>query len=267
LGNKDCNTLKKEGVIDLRYAFINLKNQFAYKWAIVFSVFSSILSIWITIQIWEYLYRNDSNKIEYMIGYVVLSNVISLFYCRGIGTRIAERVRTGMISLDLLKPINVFFMNWQLEIGRVISDVLLKGIPILLVFGLFINIRIMNFVLGVLAVVIGHIICTLIYSALGFLSVVLYDIWPFQRFVDDTIRLFGGSFLPIGILPLGLSRICKILPFRFMYSFPIEVILNNSLSEKLVQDYIIGIIWVVALALLNKTIYHITINKIVIQGG
>ena len=72
--------------------------------------------------------------ISYMVSYTVLANIVSIFYCRGISNRIGDRVKTGTISIDLIKPINFFVMSWQIELGEVFTNFIFIGIinPLLL---------------------------------------------------------------------------------------------------------------------------------------
>ena len=219
--------------------------------------------------LWRYLYNNDTNMINYMTSYVVISNIISIFYCNGIARRISDRVNNGLIALDLIKPINIFSMCWQLELGQVFSNFIIKGLPIILVY-LFVLIRqesYSNIELFILAIIIGHIIFILLYSLLGFFSIVLFDIWPFQRVLDDTIRFLGGGFLPLSIMPKSLCGVVMYLPFYFLYSFPLDILFNKISSDMIFKYFLIGFLWIIVLSIINIIVYKLLIRRIVVQGG
>lgn len=253
----------------MKFIKISIRNACAYKWSVIFAAVSSVLSIWVLIYLWKYLYRNDELMISYMVSYTVLANIVSIFYCRGISNRIGDRVKTGTISIDLIKPINFFVMSWQIELGEVFTNFIFKGLPIILVYckAVFFSTPLYNIAYVVIAVVLGHIIFVLLYSLLGFLAIVLFDIWPFQRLLDDTIRLLGGGFLPLSILPNSLYKICTFLPFHYLYSFPVRLMLEKMDYLEISKGFLVELLWIIVLGLVDIIAYRVLMRKVVIQGG
>ncbi|WP_036737192.1 ABC transporter permease [Paenibacillus zanthoxyli] len=240
-----------------------------YRWSVFFSTISSVFSIWIMIMLWKYLYHNDVNMITYMNRYIVVANIIAIFYCRGIAKRIGDRVSNGMFALDLLKPINIFTMSWLLELGEVLASFIIKGLPIIILYfnTMFWKISFHNAFFCMLALIIGHIIFVLMYSILGFLAIVLFDIWPFQRLLDDTIRFIGGGIIPLTIMPEQLRSIATLLPFQYLYSFPLQIMFNKIETQIMLKYFFVGFLWLIVLILLNLFVYRSVMKKVVIQGG
>lgn len=58
-------------------------------------------------------------------------------------------------------------------------------------------------------------------------------------------RLFGGMVVPLMMLPAWAYMITKVLPFRYMYSFPVEVFQGLVPMTKIVQGFAVGIGWLV----------------------
>ncbi|MBW4085039.1 ABC-2 family transporter protein [Paenibacillus sp. S150] len=248
---------------------ISFKNAFEYRWSVFFSTISSVFSIWIMIMLWGYLYRNNDGMVAYMTHYTIVANLISLFYCRGIAKRIGDRILNGQFALDLLKPIQIFVMSWLLELGEVLAAVIVRGIPICIVYLNYIvwDVNLIHILLSVLAVVSGHIIFVLLYSILGFLAITLFDIWPFQRFLDDTIRFLGGGVIPLTIMPDLVSNIAYFLPFQYLYSFPLQILLNKLDAHTIMNYFIIEGVWIGALVIGIMIVYKAVLRKVVIQGG
>ena len=78
---------------------------------------------------------------------------------------------------------------------------------------------------------------------LYFLSFYFYEIWPFKRLMNDTIRFFSGAFIPLSLFPKWLKGITDILPFRYLYSFPIEIILSRKENISLTNGFFSLLIW------------------------
>ena len=248
---------------------ISLKNSIVYRWSVLFSIIGSILFVAINLMLWRYLYRNDADMVSYMTKYTIISNIIAMFYARGIANRIGDKVATGAFVTDLIRPINLFTVSWQMELAGICSSFLMRGLPVILVYLPFLvaNAGYYNIPAVFLAIVLGHILFLLIYALLGFSAFILIEIWPFGRLLDDTIRLLAGGFIPIAILPVFLGDIAYVLPFRFLYSFPLELLFGKADMSKMPENFMIQIIWIAIFALLNIFMYKQALKKAVVQGG
>lgn len=253
----------------MHFFVISLKNSIVYRWSVLLSIIGSVLFVAINLMLWRFLYRNDADMISYMTKYTIVSNIIAMFYARGIAGRIGDKVATGAFVTDLIRPINLFTMAWQMELAGICSKLLMRGLPVILVYLPFLitNAGYYNIAAVLLAIVLGHILFLLIYSLLGFSAFILIEIWPFGRLLDDTIRLLGGGFIPLAILPAFLGGIAYALPFRFLYSFPLELLFGKADMSKAFENFAILLIWIAVFGLLNILMYRQALKKAVVQGG
>jgi ABC-2 type transport system permease protein len=235
----------------------------------LFSIIGSVLAIAINVMLWRYLYGHQQDMLAYMTKYTIIANIISMLYPRGISGKIGNRVYDGSFIIDLMRPVNFFAMVWQQELADICSRFILRGVAVILVYAplLIQNAGYYNIPQVCIAVVFGHVLFLLIYSLLGFSSFILIEIWPFGRFLDDTIRLLGGGFIPLAILPNGLRFIAEILPFKYVYSFPLKLLFNDlGERENLLNFAVLGI-WIIIFSLLNLLMYRFALRKITVQGG
>ncbi len=248
---------------------ITLKISLVYRWSVVFQIIGSILFIALSILLWRFLYQGTPTMISYMTKYTIVSNILSMFYARGIAQQIGDKVVSGSFVTDLIRPVNLFSMSWQMELANICSSFLLKGLPILIIYSpfLIVNASYYNIPTVILVIILGHILFLLIYALIGFLAFILIEIWPFGRLLDDTIRLLAGAFIPLALLPEFLRTIAYILPFRFLYSFPLELLLGSADTSKLVENFAIMMTWICVFATLNVIVYRLAVKKAVVQGG
>lgn len=192
-----------------------------------------------------------------------------MFYTRGIAGRIGDKVSSGAFVTDLIRPINMFTMSWQMELADICSNFLLRGIPVILVYLPFLinNAGYFNILPVLMSVALGHVLFLLIYSLLGFSAFILIEIWPFGRLLDDTIRLFAGGFIPLAILPSAIKSVAYVLPFRFLYSFPLELLFGKADMSKLAENFLILLVWIMVFGVLNLLMYRLALKKAVVQGG
>jgi ABC-2 type transport system permease protein len=251
------------------FFIISIKNLLAYRWGVLFSILSSVVVIAINLMLWRFLYRGDPDAASYMVKYTIFSNIIAMFYGDQIVDMIGKKVASGDFVLDVIKPVNFLGMLWQLELARICSKFLLCGIPVIIVYLRFLtdSDAYRNIALVVASVAMGHVLCVLLFSLIGFSAFILIEVWPFRRLITDTIRLFAGAFIPIAILPLPIARIARVLPFRFMYSFPLEMLFGRADTEEIPVNFAVFFAWIVTLAALNIVMYRTALEKTSVQGG
>jgi len=248
---------------------ISLKNSLVYRWSIIFSVVGSVLFIAINLMLWRFLYRDDPAMISYMTKYTIISNIIAMCYATGILYSIGHKVASGDFVTDLIRPVNLFSMSWEMELADICSNFLTSGLPVIIFYLPFLiaNPGYYNIPLVLLAIFLGHILILLIYSLVGFAAFILIEVWPFGRLLDDTIRLLAGGFIPLAILPGFLGNIAYALPFRFLYSFPLELLLGTADMGKIAESYGLFLFWILVFATLNYFMYRAALRKAVVQGG
>ena len=250
---------------------ISLKNSMVYRWSVLFSIFGSALYISISLMLWRYLYQGTPEMVSYMTRYTIVSSIIAMFYTRGIAYRIGEKVSSGDFVIDLIRPINFFSMSWQMEFADICTNFIMRGLPVILIYSPFlvINAGYYNIPMVLLAILLGHILFLLIYALLGFTAFILIEIWPFHRLLDDTIRLLAGGFIPLAILPGFIGTIARVLPFRFLYSFPLELLFGTAdmNTTTTINNFFILSAWIFVFAILNILMYRLALQKAVVQGG
>lgn len=254
------------------FFLISFKKAFVYRVSVVFELISSVFSILIQIALWKYLYASNTEMIKYMTAYTIISNIIKIFYSKKMADIIADKVSKGTFAIDLIKPINFFSVNYFSVLGEVVAKLIIRALPICIVFlpTLIKVVHINNYlmpILGVIAVILGHFLNIILYALLGFMAFKYIEIWPFSRVLSDTIRLLSGAFIPLSLFPKYLKTISDVLPFKFLYSFPLRLILGNIQGIEILQNFFILAVWLMALILLLILIYNKAIDKCTVQGG
>lgn len=256
----------------MSYFLISIKKTLNYRWHILFSVISVLVMSFSNIFLWSYIYRGNEEMRQYMTVYVILSHLLSMIYSNRCSDCIADKVYKGTFAIDLLRPIHFLKLNFIEVIGEIAANLIIKGIPAAAVlFGLYWHlvraIRPAYALLGVLAVLFAFLLYMMLYTILGLLAFWFYEIWPFNRLMNDTIRFLSGSVIPIALFPAWLSLPIRVLPFRYLYSFPIELILKGSGCEKIGENFGILIVWNIALAVIMLIVYRRALLRCVVQGG
>ena len=256
----------------MEYFWISFKNAFVYRVQVIFGIISAFLIVWTTIALWNYVYIHNGDMQENMVIYTILANIIGLCYSNIISNQIAEKVYKGSFAIDLLRPVNFIRINFQQAFGTMMANIIIKGMPLsfmlFLLYGRYMfRIKIKYLGISFLVIACAIILYMEIYAIIGFMAFRLYEIWPINRLMNDTIRLFSGAFIPLQLFPGVLRNIAHVLPFRYLYSFPIELLLYGNTKVSMIRDISNMLIWVIICGVLLGFVYKAAIKKSVVQGG
>lgn len=253
----------------MEFFWISFKNAFVYRSSVIFSILGSLFWVLVQIALWTFIYQNEQSMVEYMTAYVILANIIKIFYSREMATLIGGKVITGNFAYDLLRPVNLITMSYRILLGKLTSTVLMRAVPQALIFFPIItkSLNFANFLPFLISVIIGHFLFAILYSLVGFFAFIVIEIWPFKRVLEDTIRFVSGSVIPLALFPTWLQIISNFLPFKYLFDFPLRLLLNDLSTAEVINGLSISVVWLVALGSLLLSSYRSAVNKCTVQGG
>lgn len=249
---------------------IEFKSRLIYKANILFTMFASVTSIFVQMALWQYLYRDDPARMSYMMGYVVYANIVQTVYSNQIYHILAGKILKGDFVLDLIKPVNIVWFSYLRSLGNVMAQIFLQTLPLLILFcPIFSPVTVWSR-LGIcfLALFLGHILFSLIFATIGFTAFLFVEVWALRRLLEDTIRFLSGALLPIALFPEPLKSIAEILPFHYLYDFPLQLLLDEHMVHATIVSAFAGILaWIGIFAVLLFAVYKLSIRFCVVQGG
>jgi ABC-2 type transport system permease protein len=84
---------------------------------------------------------------------------------------------------------------------------------------------------------------------------------------DSLIFLIGGHLAPITLLPGWLQSPAKILPFRYMSSFPVEILTGQLSRREIVLGFTIQLFWSLISWLLYRLVWRRGVRHYEAVGG
>ena len=256
-----------------------LQASMTYRSDLVISTVASLIKLFIQVFLWTALYNGklqiNSNSgiitIKEMITYSILSTGISVFTGNGVIYMVSEKIKSGEIAMDLIKPFSFKSLLLCETIATNISTFFIKFIPILsigiIIFGF--NIPPWRYiVLFIITVVNSMLINYMICYLLGLVAFWYLNTWQFDRLLRSSIMaILSGSFLPLWFLPKVVSDISGYLPFRHIFFTPISVYLGKVDLQQALVLIVQQILWVGILTVIERVIWNKGTKKLVIQGG
>ena len=248
-----------------------------YRFELWMELVINVLFMLVYVYLWKALYTGrtsvegyDLNKI---LTYIVVSQTLLTFtFTLRVARIIEEKVRTGEVVTDLMKPVDFQLMILTTAAGTSSHTVLFNMLPKFLLFysafGLSLPSSLLTLSLFIVSVVLGYIILFSIEFIIGIFAFWLVEIRGIYFLVIWGLSmLFSGYFLPLEFYPAFLAKVAAVLPFRAIIYFPTAIYTGQLMGEGLVTALLIQLAWVAALAGIGRLGYRAAFRKLVIQGG
>jgi ABC-2 type transport system permease protein len=229
----------------------------------------------VTILVWRQVYVQNSAGMpisrEDMFTYLLLACCISYALNVGIEFRIGQRIRSGLIATDLLKPIDLQISQFI----QCLSDSLFNGMLGLVVFffgylflgpnvfpasltsfGLFI----VSFLLGFLVM---YSICFVFVQGI-FYTYSFYGVLTSRNALQLT---FSGLYAPLTLFQPVLKSIGYWLPFRHTIYTPVSIYMGWFKGTEAYLLMLEQAAWVVGLSILGRLLMLKSLKQLEVQGG
>lgn len=164
----------------------------------------------------------------------------------------ANNIRTGYIVKYLVQPSSPHF-RW---IANNISEKLVKGcflLPLLAIaaFGFRDSLELPSdagrWLLFGISVVASAAMKFASDVVIGCLAFWIEDVGAIERGRTMLATVLGGQLVPLALMPEWLNGVLVAQPFRYMFSFPLEIITGDLAGQDLVLGFVLQAAWLVAI--------------------
>lgn len=241
------------------YVRLSIQNTFAYRGAIAVWITSNIITLVMFIAVWTSAASNGSIA-GYSKNGLVMYYITSLFLQWATNWFpfywLKDEISDGsIIGAALLKPISNYWRVFAIETGWHLVTIFIGLLATLLVaipFQKYIYIPTLG--VNTLFVIATSVLAIFVVFTFSMCQALLAFWFTKINSVDSFFWigrfLFGGQGMPISFLPPLLILTAHLLPFRYMFSFPLEIFLNQLSISQIINGSIIQIIWILCLGLL-----------------
>jgi ABC-2 type transport system permease protein len=184
---------------------------------------------------------------------------------------LAERVRSGMIAIDLYRPLDVQAYEAAADAGRAAYQLLARGTPLLLVgtlaFGAtFAPPRLLPALLASVALALA------VAFALNFLlNLTAFWLLDYAGVAAVGVMvgmLLSGLAIPLGYVPHPWDAVIRALPWASTIQLPVEVLVGlHRGAGDVLRVLAVQAAWAVALVALGRVVLARATRKVLVQGG
>lgn len=257
-----------------------------YKGNFFMSLLIGLVSLYVQIIFWPAVYGVDLSKISsyngatisgYTLGQMLAYSVMVYMLQYGnsainIGNIIKNDVMSGNLNTSLIRPYNYLFYRVILNLSHQIISFTLSAFTAFVLIWLSrewiaLPDSIINILLLIPAAFISYAISFLISCILGLISFWILETSTLHVFLNGIMMIMSGSVFPLDFVSGSGGVILRFLPFSYITFFPIQLYLSNNIDNKIFFDFIVGIIWIVILVLIVKSMWNKGLRRYSAYGG
>ncbi|MNI18662.1 hypothetical protein D3C73_720770 [compost metagenome] len=235
---------------------------------------ATVVQMLIIFAFWNAVYENRTTisdmSLESMITYTMLAVLLNDFVA-GVGSQLANQVRDGSVSIELMRPYNLLDKLVSLDLGFKISVVIRQTIPLLVIAYLFLGVSFPPSweaaLLFLLSAIIGIFIGTQLDLILGIAAFWLDYIWGLRMLRGAILLFFTGALVPITMFPEWLRILSAYLPFQSMVFIPVSIYTGHLTGMAAFQAILIQILWLTGIYVGIRLLWGYAIRRVTIFGG
>lgn len=270
-------------------AVYSFKREAAFRFNNVLSVFSSIVFVIIIYFLWSAVYRSSdafsAMTLQQTITYTAIISIINKVITGNAEMDIGDRVNTGAIGTELIRPLSFFWYLFFQKLGKIGFQFLFSSIPLFITAIVLCRITIITTAAQWACFVISLCLSVLlIYTfefLIGLFSFLTAQIYGVSLLKQALLGVLAGMTIPLSFYPEAFRKICINLPFQAMYYIPSTIYLGianeKSFLGKLLERICGGSLfaamileqaaWLLILGCLTVPIWKTVQKKLIIQGG
>jgi len=247
----------------------------AYRTELVFLILTSFVVVLGMSFLWEALYDDQESghalTLSQMLVYLIVAQMMNQLLFSNLPERINERVYHGNISIDLIRPVPLW-AAWEAEdLGDALSRLLIRGVPLLIVASVLIALPQPAsgplFLWFLVSLGLSYALMTSIGYIVGLTSIWYMDFGDFGKVVRAGVVFLSGSVVPIWFFPEWFQRISSLLPFIYIYQFPIGIYIGKYSIGEILNGLAVQLFWIALGVLGGLLMWNLVKKKIVVQGG
>ncbi len=197
-----------------------------------------------------------------LITYYLIGSLIDSIVFWNVGFAIKNEIRSGEISLKALsKPVSYYWqkffeeLSWH-TVSPAFALITTGLVAIYLRANLNLSIPTTSLVLMLLTTGLGAVLFFNISYCFGLLTFWFTETEGVMTFVWAGIFLFGGQAVPLSFFPENIRFIVNFLPFRYIYSFPLEIYSGKLFSNDIGQGVLWAILWILFFYVLGRFLWQ-----------
>ena len=260
----------------INFAGKSFQQQLAYKFEYFIGVFNGLLFIFIFTSLWQAIFESSpvagttGFTLQKITAYAIFAMIIRISMTQDDVSTIAK-IRSGAISMDMIKPMNYFTMLLAECLGQTLFHWATRVFPIFMVCLLAFEISIPSspWLWTMFSVVwlLGYMLQFMLNFIFAMIAFWTVETFSFKLMKYGLFTIFSGGIIPIDFFPEWLMPFINILPFQYILYLPTSIIIGHISGDIAINMIAIQFCWVIGMGFMCWKMWTSGSRKLVVQGG
>lgn len=234
-----------------RLTSIELIGTLIYRTQFFVYMLSTAVSVLIGLMIWLRLEASGADlpvDREFIVSYYLMLAIVRVLTSTWHSEYLAQMIRDGQLNSWLIRPgsylLNLIANNLAEKLVKVVAISLLL-LPAWFLYrdAFVLPAQLSHWVLFVVALILAAAIQFFLTTAIGSLGFWMDDNAGIARGRQVIGMVLSGELVPLVLYPAWAMGFLNWQPFRFMLSFPLEVLLGTVSGNQLILGFALQMIW------------------------
>jgi ABC-2 type transport system permease protein len=258
-----------------RWTAANIQMTLAYRGSFILIMFHTVMAPLISLLIWLTI-SEQGVPLPYdrsqFVTYFTLLGAVAMLTGTWMAFYIAERIRLGGLSRDLVRPAPALFESLGNNLGEKVIKLVLIA-PMLAVMALLFwrDLRPptdpLAWLLFLLCLPMAAFVNFMLDYSIGSLAFWVEDVMGLVRVKELMQAFLAGWFVPLALFPPQMAALLEVQPFRYTLSFPLEVLTGALDPPALMRGFGWQLFYCVLLVGIHKLIWRYGLRSYQASGG
>jgi ABC-2 type transport system permease protein len=251
-----------------------LRAKFVYRLSLLVSLVANSLGYLVFFLVWSEVYRGGGGgalSSERLFPYLVTAFVLNFALSLNVEVRFGQRLRQGLITSDLLRPLG--FMPFQLAqavgdaAGNLVLVLPVLGLAMFEFGGAVLPGDAISLSAGLLSIALGLLVnfgVSYLVVQASFVTSSFYGVY-FTRVALH--QVFSGLSAPLVLFPPALRAVAEWMPFRHVVETPVRIWLGHAPLAEVPVLLAEQAAWAVGTLALSVSLFRVALGRHQVQGG
>ncbi|WP_206051510.1 ABC transporter permease [Nocardioides ferulae] len=186
-------------------------------------------------------------------------------------SEIADRIKTGDVAVDFLRPLDVQLAAITTETGRAVFSLLPRGLPSVLLGAIVVDMAtpdsLLSYPLGATSLLLGIVVSAAtayLVAASGFWLVETRGVAILYMVASGFL---AGLFVPIRLFPDWLHAVATATPFPSMLIYPVDILSGRVEGAAAVSLVLLQLLWLAVVLGTGQLMTRSGRRRLEVQGG
>ncbi len=255
---------------------VAIKGELAYRFEFFTAILGTLLTTVMLYYLWVAIFQSSTQmemSFDALITYVVVGQAFSFARPgqRRMLQQISGNIRSGNVSLDLLRPADYQLLQFSTTLGSFLMETAFVSLPSYVLALVLFRIEppvSLEAAAGFVVSLAGAFVLSFSLDFLiGMLAFWTVSVWGITYAKMAVVEILAGTVIPLSFFPDWLRSIALVLPFQGIAYTPLSIYVGTYVGAAIWQAIGVQFVWGIVMILLSRLLWLRARQQLTLQGG